>query len=195
MSVKLRYSLFSASAFLLALSSSIGMAFGQVSASSSVKDHPLGEQTKRLPKHFSDGSDLPNGWRITPAGRAVGEMGDLVLNLISSPDGKVVISVNSGFLPHAIDVFDAKTQKKVQHIGLTSAWMGMAWSSDGRTLYVSGGNASGPGSKADPVAPIYEFTYAEGLLWSKRQQQDEPQEGGSRADARPQRDHLEEYQG
>jgi YVTN family beta-propeller protein len=164
MSVKLQFSLFSAYAFSLVLSSSIGMASGQVPASSSVKDHPLGEQTKRLPKHFSDGSDLPNGWRITPAGRAVGEMGDLVLNLVSSPEGKVVISVNSGFLPHAIDVFDAKTQKKVQHIGLTSDWMGMAWSSDGRTLYLSGGNASGPSSKADPVAPIYEFTYAVGRL-------------------------------
>ena len=164
MSVKLRFSLFSTYAFLFALSSSIVMAFGQMPAPSSVKDHPLGEQTKRLPKHFSDGSDLPNGWRITPAGRAVGEMGDLVLNLVSSPDGKAIISVNSGFLPHAIDVFDAKTQKKVQHIGLTSAWMGMAWSSDGRTLYVSGGNASGPDSKADPVAPIYEFTFADGRL-------------------------------
>src|SRR6202012_1164354 len=131
----------------------------QAPAASSVVAHPLGEQTKRLPQHFAHGSDLPNGWLIAPAGKAVGEMGDLVLNLVSSPDGKAIISVNSGFLPHAIDVFDAKTQKKVQHLGLTSAWMGMAWSSDGRTLYVSGGNASGPDSKADPVAPIYEFTF------------------------------------
>lgn len=91
-------------------------------------------------------------------------MGDLVLNLISSPDGKVVISVNSGFLPHSIDVFDAKTHKKLQHIGLTSTWLGMAWSSDGRTLYVSGGNASGSRSTVEPVAPIYEFAYANGRL-------------------------------
>ena len=58
----------------------------------SVNDHVLGEQTKRLPKHFADGSDLPNGWRITPAGKAVGEMGDLVMNLLASPDGRVLIS-------------------------------------------------------------------------------------------------------
>lgn len=164
MSIRLRFSLLTACAFLLVLSSSIGTASGQAQATSSVKDHPLGEQITRLPRHFADGSDLPNGWRITPAGKAVGEMGDLVLNLISSPDGKVVISVNSGFLPHAIDVFDAKTHKKVQHMSLTSTWLGMAWSSDGRTLYVSGGNASGSGSKAEPVAPIYEFTYANGRL-------------------------------
>ncbi|HTH53586.1 MAG TPA: alkaline phosphatase family protein [Edaphobacter sp.] len=143
---------------------SIGICFGQSTVASSVTDHPLGEQTKRLPKHFSDGTDLPNGWRITPAGKAVGEMGDLVMNLVSSPDGKVVISVNSGFLPHGLDVFDAKTHQHLQHIGLTSTWLGMAWSSDGHTLYVSGGNASGAKSKADPVAPIYEFTYANGRL-------------------------------
>jgi YVTN family beta-propeller protein len=150
--------------FLLVVSSSIGTISGQTPASDSVKAHPLGEQTKRLPMSFADGSDLPNGWRITPAGKAVGEMGDLVLNLVSSPDRKVVISVNSGFLPHAIDVFDAKTQKKVQHIELTSTWLGMTWSSDGHTLYVSGGNASGVRGKSDPVAPIYEFTYANGRL-------------------------------
>src|SRR6202012_1564196 len=128
----------------------------QAPAASSVVAHPLGEQTKRLPQHFADGSDLPNGWRITPAGKAVGEMGDLVMNLVSSPDGKVVISVNSGFLPHALDVFDGQTHKKLQHIGLTSTWLGMTWSPDGHTLFVSGGNASGDGDVPDPVAPIYE---------------------------------------
>src|ERR1700709_2496978 len=123
MSIKLQSSSLTACAFLLIASWSLGTASGQQLASSSVKDHPLGEQTKRLPKHFADGSDLPNGWRITPAGKTVGDMGDLVLNLVSSPAGKVVISVNSGFLPHAIDVFDAKTHEKVQHINLISTWL------------------------------------------------------------------------
>jgi hypothetical protein len=45
--------------------------------SSSVKSRPLGEQRDRLPAQFADGSDLPNGWRITPAGKAIGTFGDL----------------------------------------------------------------------------------------------------------------------
>ncbi|MES2392759.1 MAG: bifunctional YncE family protein/alkaline phosphatase family protein [Acidobacteriota bacterium] len=130
----------------------------------SVKEHVLGEQIKRLPKHFADGSDLPNGWRITPAGKAVGEMNDLVMNMVASPDGKVLISLNCGFLPAALDVFDAVTYKKVQHIELTAGWLGMAWSADGKTLYVSGGNASGNKSKRDPVSAVYEFSYAKGRL-------------------------------
>ncbi|MBO0723219.1 MAG: bifunctional YncE family protein/alkaline phosphatase family protein, partial [Blastocatellia bacterium] len=84
--------------------------------------------------------------------------------LTVAPDGKVVISMNSGFLPHGLDVFDARTHKQLQHIKLTAAWLGMAWSSDGRTLFVSGGNASGTVSKNDPIAPIYSFSYANGLL-------------------------------
>jgi YVTN family beta-propeller protein len=130
----------------------------------SVNDHALGEQIKRLPRHFTDGSDLPNGWRITPAGKAVGEMGDLVLNLLPSPDGRVLISVNAGFLPHAIDVFDIRQQKFTQHIHLTSAYNGLAWSADGHSLFVAGGNASGKASQSDPIAPIYEFSYADGRL-------------------------------
>ena len=164
MSTKLQCSSFTAYTLLAFLSFPAGIAFGQAPTSPSVKDHPLGEQTQRLPKHFADGSDLPNGWRITPAGKAVGEMGDLVMNLVSSPDGKVVISVNSGFLPHAVDVFDAKTYQRLQHIGLASAWLGMTWSSDGHTLYVSGGNASGAKNKTQAIAPIYEFSYSNGHL-------------------------------
>ena len=43
----------------------------------------------------------------------------------------------------------------------------MTWSSDGHTLYVSGGNRGAFGRRAvgaDPVAPIYEFTFADGRL-------------------------------
>jgi DNA-binding beta-propeller fold protein YncE len=76
----------------------------------------------------------------------------------------VLISVNAGFLPHSIDVFDIRQQKFTQHIRLTSAYNGLAWSADGHSLYVAGGNASGKASKSDPIAPIYEFSYADGRL-------------------------------
>ena len=109
-------------------------------------------------------TQLPNGWRITPAGKAIATMGDLVLNLAASPDGKIVIANHSGYMPHGIEVFDAKTQKQIQHIPLKATWMGMNWSSDGHTLFVSGGNASGESHKADPVPTIYEFSYANGRL-------------------------------
>src|ERR1700742_680710 len=127
----------------------------------------IGEPTKQLPKYIPGGFDLPNGWRITPAGKAIATLEDMVLNLVVSPDGRIVVASHSGYLPHGIDVFDVKTQKQIQHIELKTTWLGMAWSADGHTLYVSGGNATGAKKIQQTAAPIYEFTYADGRLSDK----------------------------
>ncbi len=121
----------------------------------------------QLPHATPNGFDLANGWRITPVGKAIGTE-DMVLKLVTSPDGRVAIASHSGFNPHGIVVIDAKTQEPVQRIGLKSTWMGMAWSRDGKTLYVSGGNANSvEGTEPPSRAPIYEFSYANGRLSEK----------------------------
>ena len=73
-----------------------------------------------------------------------------MLSLAVSPDGKIVVANHSGYLPHGLEVFDTKTQKQIQHIELKTTWLGMTWSPDGHTLYVSGGNASGEGNMRIP---------------------------------------------
>src|ERR1700760_1732601 len=122
----------------------------------------IGDPTKQVPTYIPGGFDLPNGWRITPAGKAIATIEDLVLNLVASPDGRIVVASHSGYLPHGIDVFDTKTQKLTQHIPLKTTWLGMTWSPDGHTLYVSGGNATGAKNIAGSPAPIYEFSYQDG---------------------------------
>lgn len=104
----------------------------------------------QLPHPTSDGFDLANGWKITPAGKAVWTE-DLVLKLVTAPDGKVVIASHSGYNPHGVVVIDTKTQEVIQRIGLKTTWMGMAWSRDGKTLgywirfYTLDGFAPAPG--------------------------------------------------
>ena len=129
-----------------------------------VRAHVSSDSSLRLPRAIDGGSNLPNGWRVRPAGKSIGEFGDLVLDLLPSPDGRILVAVHAGFQPHGLEVFDTRTHKQVQHIALTSAWQGMAWSADGHTLYVAGGNASGSESRKDPVAPVYEFSYSDGRL-------------------------------
>lgn len=102
----------------------------------------------QLPKPVAGGYDLPNGWKITPAGRAI-VTEDMVLKLVPSPDGKAVMALHSGFNPHGLVVVDARSQEAAQRIHLKSAWMGMAWVPNGKKLYVSGGNAN---SKVNPGA-------------------------------------------
>ena len=117
-----------------------------------------------VPHDVPDGADLPNGWKIRPAGTSIGDFGDLVVNVTPSPDGRIVVAAHAGFLPHGIEVFDTATRKQIQHISLPSVWQGMEWSPDGKTLYVAGGNATGLFNKSTPVAPVYIFRYADGRL-------------------------------
>jgi YVTN family beta-propeller protein len=116
--------------------------------------HAIGEASDFKPGRVPGGFDLPNGWRITPAGQQVAETNDLILNIIPSPDGRVLVAMNSGYLPHGLTVIDAATHKAVQTVPLPSAWLGLSWSPDGSTLYASGGNSSGEQAQVRPtVAP------------------------------------------
>ena len=130
------------------------------------KPRKIGEATAALPGPMAGGGgvDLPNGWRITPAGKAIAEMGDLVLKMVPSPDGKVIIAGHGGYLPHGLSVIDARTHKLVQEVPLKTAWLGLSWSPDGHTLYVSGGNANGEKKIEASTAPIYALTYRNGRV-------------------------------
>jgi YVTN family beta-propeller protein len=115
----------------------------------------------QTPQPIPGGYALPNGWRLTPLGKNL-ETNDMVLNATAAPDGLAVIAMHAGYNPHGLVVVDTKTEEIVQRIPLKSAWFGLAWSPDGKHLFVSGGNAD---SNRNPTrAPIYVFDYANGRL-------------------------------
>jgi YVTN family beta-propeller protein len=141
------------------------LATAAVGAGPVPKPRPIGEATTALPAPLpGGGADLPNGWRITPAGRPVAELGDLVLKMVPSPDGKVIVAGHGGYLPHGLTVIDAKTHRLVQEVPLKTAWLGLSWAPDGHTLYVSGGNANGEKKIEASAAPIYALSYEGGRL-------------------------------
>jgi YVTN family beta-propeller protein len=117
----------------------------------------------QLPHSTESGFALPNGWSITPAGRSV-RTEDMVLKLVTSPDDRLVIGSHSGYNPHGLITVDQKSEEAIQRIHLKTTWLGMAWSPDGKTLYVSGGNADGQKTIGPSLAPIYEFSYSNGKL-------------------------------
>jgi YVTN family beta-propeller protein len=142
-----------------------GLGIATLGATPAPKPRPIGEATQALPGPTPGGGfDLPNGWRITPAGKPIAELGDLVLKMVRSPDGKVIVAGHGGYLPHGLSVIDAKTHRLVQEVPLKTAWLGLSWSGDGHTLYVSGGNANGEKKIEASLAPIYALAYANGRL-------------------------------
>ncbi len=104
---------------------------------------------------------LPNGWRLTPAGRHV-VTEDYVLNLTPTPDGRSVVAMHCGYNPHGLAVVDPGSMEIRQKVALKSAWFGLVWAPDGTRLYVSGGNAE---SRVNPTAaPVYEVPFENGRL-------------------------------
>ncbi len=82
---------------------------------------------------------LPNGWSLTPAGKQL-PCGDLPLNLVVSPDRKILAVTNNGQSTQSIQLFDAVNDKLLHEVVIPKSWYGLHFSGDGKSLYASGGN-------------------------------------------------------
>ncbi len=82
-------------------------------------------------------TQLPNGWRIAPAGRHA-PIGDLPLNMVWSPDGRYLLITNNGWSKPSITVFDTANFNIKGVLPLDHAWLGLAWHPDGKRLFSSG---------------------------------------------------------
>ena len=83
-------------------------------------------------------TQLPNGWKLSPAGTATA-LGDLPLSLEISPDGRLAAVANGGWGENSVQLLDAATGRVLDTRVVPAAWAGLAWAPDGRTLYASGG--------------------------------------------------------
>ncbi len=109
-----------------------------------------------LPGLLQDGSvQLPNQWKLTPAGRQI-EVGDLPVNIAIHPSGQYLAVLDAGFQEHEIVIIalERTRQKIVSRVTLDQTYIGMAFSADGKKLYASGGEFS----------RIHEFEFSRGLL-------------------------------
>ena len=94
---------------------------------------------------------LFNGWGITPAGSSVA-ISDLALKLVIAPDKKTVIAVSGGFTNTGLTLLDISGRHVTQFLPLAEAWNGLAFSKDGRRIFVSGGDSG----------QVHAFSYADG---------------------------------
>lgn len=82
---------------------------------------------------------LPNGWSLTPVGSSL-PLGDLPLNVVISCSGKYAAVTNNGESTQTIQLFDARNDKQLDSVVIPKAWLGLAFSDDEQSLFVSGGN-------------------------------------------------------
>jgi len=84
-------------------------------------------------------SPLPTGVHLDAVGDTV-ELGSMPLNVVAAPTADTVVVVLSGWREQGIQFVDLKTRKVTQTLLQDGAFYGAAFSPDGNTLYVSGGN-------------------------------------------------------
>ncbi|MBI5769058.1 MAG: bifunctional YncE family protein/alkaline phosphatase family protein [Verrucomicrobia bacterium] len=94
---------------------------------------------------------LHTGWGVTPAGQHV-RVSDMVLKMIVAPDKKTLVAVSGGFSDTGLTLLDLATQKVTQFLPLKESFNGVAFSRDGRRIYVAGGD----------LGVVHVFDYAAG---------------------------------
>ena len=106
-----------------------------------------------LPDHITaDGKMmLPNGWRITPAGRHIKLPGDLPMKMIVTADGKLIVNT-AGWHDHDVNVIDIKTEKLEQNFDIGKNWDGMSLDPATGTVFISSGGTPKKGYEEDAAA-------------------------------------------
>ncbi len=82
---------------------------------------------------------LPNGWKLSPAGRSL-QLGDLPLNLKLSPSGKYLAVTNNGQSVQSVQLIDPRREKLLDKKIVGKSWYGIVFSHNEKHLYASGGN-------------------------------------------------------
>lgn len=98
------------------------------------------QEPREVPGKGPDGRVLlPDGWYLSPAGRAVA-VGDLPLSMDLSPDGRFAVVANAGYDTQSISVVDVSRLQVVQTVPVAKTWLGLKLFDGGRQIALSGGN-------------------------------------------------------
>ncbi len=91
-------------------------------------------------------SILPSGWRLTAPAGPLATVGDMPQGIALSPDGKTLAVVESGVMPAALRLLDAKTLATIKVVTLNGAF--------GKPVWCGAGTVCVPGAATDAVQVV-----------------------------------------
>lgn len=83
--------------------------------------------------------ELPNGWKLTPAGRVVDLAGDMPLCVWPLPGGRRALILTGGYHDHSLSLVNIPEGRVLQTLELGKVWAGLATNPSGSNIFVSGG--------------------------------------------------------
>jgi YVTN family beta-propeller protein len=95
--------------------------------------------SSKVPANQTEAPRLPNGLRLDPVGRST-DAGSLPLAMLPTPDGRHFVLLLNGYRDQGIQIIDRATGAITQTLRQRAAFIGLAFSPDGKRLYASGGN-------------------------------------------------------
>jgi len=102
-------------------------------------------------------TELPSGWKITPAGRVVDLAGDMPLRVLPLAGGRVLV-LTGGYHDHSLSVVDVAAGKVIETLELGKVWAGLGLDASGKNIFVSGGGpllrSFGRNFKRVPLNPV-----------------------------------------
>lgn len=96
---------------------------------------------------------LNSGWRLMPAGKQTA-VDTFPMSTLVAKDGKHLLVLNGGYNPPSISVVDTANGAELNRVPAPDAWLGLAFSPDGRNVYAGGGSK----------ASVYEYSWNAGKL-------------------------------
>ncbi len=112
-------------------------------ATISTSQPPPREQVGPVPGGYL----LNSGWTVRPVGQQV-PLDTFPMSAVVSRNERFMIVLNGGYHPPSLAVVDLQSGSVTSRTPVPDAWLGMALSKEGKTLWVSGGS----------TASIFEFT-------------------------------------
>ncbi|MGN6505916.1 MAG: bifunctional YncE family protein/alkaline phosphatase family protein [Tepidisphaeraceae bacterium] len=100
---------------------------------------------------------LPNGWKLSPAGRSTQLAGDMPTAMVLTPDQKFVLTATGGYNEHGISVVELATGKMVDHVAVPATFAGMCIDRTGTHVRLSPGGFSNS-------TTLYAFRFDNGQL-------------------------------
>jgi len=112
-------------------------------AFTSTSQPPPREQVGPTPNGFL----LNSGWIVRPAGQQI-PLDTFPMSAVVAPNGRFMVVMNAGYNPPSLSVVDLQAARVIGSTPVPDAWLGLALSPNGKTIWASGGS----------TASIYEFT-------------------------------------